>query len=203
VRKVWAVIRREFVERVRSKWFLVSTVLGPLFIIGVTVLPSVLMTRSGRVNRIVLVDDGAGAFAARLQTLLEASHRYSVDLMTASPDRYAGILDSLTGAVRTESIDGVLAVTPATVDSGMAEYRGRNVSSLGDMEVMRGLLRQGVVTERLTRLGMDPAVVQRAQRGIDLKTMRITKHGATGESGMVTFFLGYGVGIVLYMIILI
>jgi ABC-2 type transport system permease protein len=203
VHKVWAVIRREFIERVRSKWFLVSTILGPLFIIGVTVLPGLLMSRSGRVNHIVLVDEGAGAFAQRLQALLEASHRYAVDVVPATPAQYAMLLDSLTGAVRTEAIDGVLAVTPATVDSGVAEYRGRNVSSLADMQVMQALVRQGVVTERLTRLGMDPALVQRAQRGIDLRTVRITKHGATGESGMVTFFLGYGVGIVLYMIILI
>ena len=52
--KVWAVIRREFVERVRSKWFLVSTVLGPLFMIAVTVLPSLLMMRGGRSQRIVM-----------------------------------------------------------------------------------------------------------------------------------------------------
>jgi ABC-2 type transport system permease protein len=203
VRKVWAVIRREFVERVRSKWFLVSTVLGPLFIVGVTVLPGLLMSRSGRVNHVVLVDEGAGAFAQRLETLLEGSHRYSVDLMTAAPGRLGALVDSLVGAVRAETIDGVLAVTPATVDSGVAQYEGRNVSSLADMEVMRGVLRQAVVTQRLTRLGMDPTVVQEAQRGIDLRTVRITKHGATGDSGMVTFFLGYGVGIVLYMIILI
>jgi ABC-2 type transport system permease protein len=50
---------------------------------------------------------------------------------------------------------------------------------------------------------VDPGVVQEAQRGIDLKTLRVTKRGATGESGMVTFFLGYVVGLVLYMIILI
>jgi len=29
VHKVWAVIRREFVERVRTKWFWVSAILGP------------------------------------------------------------------------------------------------------------------------------------------------------------------------------
>jgi ABC-2 type transport system permease protein len=53
------------------------------------------------------------------------------------------------------------------------------------------------------RRGVDPGMVQEAQRGIDLRTLRITKRGATGESGLTTFFLGYGVGIVLYMIILI
>jgi ABC-2 type transport system permease protein len=203
MRKVWAVIRREFIERVRSKWFLVSTILGPLFMIGVTVLPGLLMSRSGKVNHIVLVDEGAGAFAERLKTQLEASSRYTVNLIRSSADRSDALRDSLTDAIRSEAIDGFLTVSSATVEAGVAEYRGRNVSSLSDMGLMEGLLRQGVVTERLARYGVDPAVVQEAQHGIDLRTVRVTKHGATGESGMVTFFLGYGVGIVLYMIILI
>ena len=203
MRKVWAVIRREFLERVRSKWFLVSTVLGPLFMIGVTVMPSVLATRSGRVNQIVLLDEGAGGFAERLKTQLEASGRYVVRTVQADGGRQDAVRDSLTDAVRSEALDGFLTVSSATVESGAAEYRGRNVSSLRDMGVMEGLLRQSVVTERLTSHGVNPAIVQEAQRGIDLKTLRITKHGATGESGMVTFFLGYGVALVLYMIILI
>jgi len=203
MRKVWAVIRREFIERVRTKWFLVSTILAPMFMIGVTVVPSLLMTRAGKVNRIVLVDEGAEGFAGRLKTQLEASNRYRVNVLERSADRHDAVRDSLTDAIRSEDIDGFLTVSPATVESGVAEYRGRNVSSLTDMQVMEGLLRQGVITERLMREGVDPAVVQQAQHGIDLRTVRVTKHGATGESGMATFFLGYGVGIVLYMIILI
>ncbi len=203
MRKVWAVIRREFIERVRSKWFLISTILGPLFMISVTVLPGLLMSRSGKVNHIVLVDDGAGAFAERLKTQLEGSSRYAVNLVHTTSDQYDALRDSLTGVIRSEAIDGFLTVSSATVESGMAEYRGRNVSSLSDMGVMEGLLRQSVVTERLSRHGVDAAVVQEAQRGINLRTLRVTKHGATGESGMVTFFLGYGVGIILYMVIMI
>jgi len=203
MRKVWAVIRREFIERVRSKWFLVSTILGPVFMICVTVLPSVLMTRSGKVNQIVLVDEDAGNFAARLQTQLQGSGRFAVTLVEANSDGYDAVRDSLTRAIRSEAIDGFLTVSSATVESGVAEYRGRNVSSLRDMGTMESLLRQSVVTERLTRRGVDPAAVQEAQRGIDLRTLRVTKNGATGESGMVTFFLGYAVGIVLYMVILI
>ena len=203
MRKVWAVIRREFVERVRSKWFLVSTILGPLFMIGVTVLPGLLMSRSGRVNQIVLVHEGADGFAQRLQTQLVHSGRFTVDLLGAAPEHREEIRDSLTKALRAEAIDGFLSVTSATLEAGRAEYLGRNVSSLRDMGVMENALRQAVVTERLTQQGVDPAVVQEAQRGIDLKTLRVTKQGATGESGMVTFFLGYGVALILYMVILI
>lgn len=202
MRKVWAVIRREFIERVRSKWFLISTILGPVFMIALGVLPSLLATRTGRVNQIVLVDEGTHGLATRVQALLGRSGRFDVAVLEADRDRLEAVTDSLTNAVRLEALDGFLTVTGATIEAGAAEYRGRNVSSLRDMAVLEGAVRQAVVIERLNRQGIDPAVVQEAQSRIDLHTLRITKRGATGESGEATFFLGYGVGLVLYMVIL-
>lgn len=201
--KVWAVVRREFVEKVRNKWFLISTILGPLFLIAVSVLPSLLATKAGRVNRVVLVDEGAGGLAGRLRAQLARSGRFSVWVSTADADRHAQIVDSLTREVRAEAIDGFMAVGGSTLEAGTVEYRGRNVSSLRDMAVLERAVRQAVVVERLNRRGIDPAVVQEAQGRIDLKTLRITRRGAAGESGEATFFLGYVVGLVLYMIILI
>ena len=46
-RKLQAVIRREYTERVRSKWFLIGTVFGPLFFGALMVLPA-LYARFGR-----------------------------------------------------------------------------------------------------------------------------------------------------------
>ena len=43
--KVFAVIRREFIERVRTRAFLIATLLGPLFFIGISVLPALLLRR--------------------------------------------------------------------------------------------------------------------------------------------------------------
>jgi ABC-2 type transport system permease protein len=44
-------------------------------------------------------------------------------------------------------------------------------------------------------------VVQEAQGRIEVKTLRITRRGATGETGEATFFLAYIVGLVMYMVI--
>ncbi len=200
--KVWAVIRREFVERVRNKWFLISTVLGPIFMIGLGVLPALLMTKSGRVSRIVIVDASTGTLAERMRTQLTRSGRFSASVLGTSDARISAVEDSLSGAVREEVVDGYLALSSATIEAGSAEYRGRNVSSITDMAILEGVLKQSVVVERLNRRGVDPAVVQEAQGRINLKTERISRQGRGGESGQASFFLGYGVGLILYMVIL-
>lgn len=203
MRKVWAVIRREFVERVRSKWFVISTILGPLFIVIASVLPSVLMMNSGGGRDIVIVDAGAGRLADRIRTQLSRSGSFTVQIDSIAEDRQTIVTDSLTRSVQANELDGFLVLNSATVEAGTAEYRGRNVSSLRDIGTLEGVLRQSVIVERLTRQGVDPSIVQEAQKKIDLKTLRISKRGATGESGTSSFMLGYFVGLVLYMIILI
>lgn len=201
--KVWAVVRREFLERVRTKWFLISTILGPVFIIAVFVLPSLLASKTGRVNDIVIVNEGSGSLAERVRTQLVAGGRFRVTILPVEADRYTAVVDSLTSEARRQELDGFLILTAATIDAGTAEYRGRNVSSLRDMSVLERVIRQTLVVERLTRRGIDPAIVQEAQGRVDLKTLRISRRGTTGESGAVTFLLGYFVGFILYMIILI
>src|SRR5512135_22692 len=155
-RKVAAVVRREFVERVRTKWFIISTVLGPIFLVGVTILPAVLATRGGGA-RIALVDEGSGGFASRLLGQLTADGRFSVSVVTAAAAP-ATVTDSLTREVQAKRLDGFLEVSPAALESGRFEYRGRNVASIRDMELIRGAVRQAVTVERLTRRGVDPGV---------------------------------------------
>lgn len=202
MRKVWAVIRREFIERVRSKWFVISTILGPIFMIAISVLPSVLAMKSGTVSRIVIIDAGAGSVAEVVRAQLARSGRFQITIDSIDESRVSAVEDSLTALVNAEAMDGYLTLTSATIESGSAQYRARNVSSLRDMGMLESAVRQSVVMERLKRKGYDPAVVQEAQGRIDLQTQRISRRGGPGESGATTFFLGYGVGLVLYMVIL-
>ncbi len=199
--KVWAVIRREFVERVRSKWFVISTVLGPLFMIAVIVLPALLAGGLGGPRHIALLDEGSGSLGGRLVTQLETGNRFTVDRVAASATQRAAVLDSLTREVQAKAIDGYLMVSGATLESGKLEYRGSNVSSLRDMAQLEAGVRQAVMVERLTARGVDPGIVQESQARISLDKLRITKRGATGETGEATFIVAYIVGFVMYMAI--
>lgn len=199
--KVWAVVRREFVERVRTKWFLISTILGPVFMIVVTVLPAVLAGSSGGARHIGLLDEGSGSLAERLVTQLETGNQFRVDRVTTSESGAAAAMQSLTERVQAKALDGFLVVSGATLESGKLEYRGQNVSSIRDMALLQAAARQAVMMERLTERGVDPGVVQESQARISLSTLRITKRGTTGETGEATFFLAYVIGFVMYMAI--
>src|ERR1700704_1471491 len=44
--KLWAIIKREYLERVRSKWFLIATFFGPIFFSAIIIVPAWLASRS-------------------------------------------------------------------------------------------------------------------------------------------------------------
>ena len=42
MRDTWVIAKREFYERVRSKWFIVMTVLWPILMVGMIIVPAVI-----------------------------------------------------------------------------------------------------------------------------------------------------------------
>ena len=84
VHKVWAVIRREFVERVRTKWFWVSAILGPVLFGGIIVF-QIVQSMGGAVRNIALVDSTTSGLGARVGDALYASQSFRVTRVPAGP----------------------------------------------------------------------------------------------------------------------
>jgi len=196
VRKVWAVIRREFVERVRSKWFWISALLGPVFFGGMIVVP-VLLAGAGGTRRIAVVDGTTGAFGARVVAELRHGKIFRATRVPAG----AGVVDSVTQLVGAKQLDGFLIVTDAVVETGTAEYRASNVSSFRDVAELQDVLARLAVAARLERQGVDPTLVGRAQLRISLETKKISGSKTTGESAAQSFALAYVMGVVLFLVI--
>jgi ABC-2 type transport system permease protein len=214
--KVWAIIRREVVERVRTRAFILSTLLFPLFMGLLVVLPAYLMSRSTGIKSIALVDATGDDLGQRLEGALRAARigkgaaalpRYSVVRFPAQ-GRAAAVRDSLvpaTGLSRRgdSGWDGILVVSDSTVLTGRAAYYGANVASFDDMRDLEQTLRPMVIAKRLEDMGVDLPRVMKSVQGIDLATTKVANGKLTGESGASTFALAYAMGFILYFSLLI
>jgi len=70
--KLRAVVRREYLARVRSKAFIIATLIGPLLMGGLMILPAVMMRAGGTVQRVAVLDAGSGLQAEVEETLRAA-----------------------------------------------------------------------------------------------------------------------------------
>ncbi len=211
--KVFAVIRREFIERVRTKAFIIGTFLVPLMAGVVGYLPTMLTKRETATRRIVVVDAAAGAIAKRVDSVLarqrigaDSIARYAVTLLPA-----AGRVESLTDSVvsligRRESDgaapDGVLVLTDEGVESGKVSYLGSDVTSFQSMNNLERTLEPLLRDERLTRRNADSAVKAAATVRLNLDTKKVTGGKVTGESGETSFLLAYIVDMFMYISLL-
>src|SRR5687768_13461184 len=73
MRKLWAVVQREYMERVRTRWFVLATVFGPIVFGSLMYLPAYMATRSRAsqdVARIRILDATQSDLGRRVATSL-------------------------------------------------------------------------------------------------------------------------------------
>src|SRR5437879_10118147 len=194
MRKIWAIVRREFVERVRTRWFWIGARLGPV-LFGVIFFLSGQLGRGGGPKRIAIVDGTAPQVGARVAEQLGRSGNWAIRVPAA-----AGVVDSLTGEVRAKHLDGFLVLTDAALDSGKVEYRGSNV--FAGKGALKRPVGEALTVVRLQRAGVDPQLVARASIPLRLETCKISPGATCGESAAQSFSLAYFMGIILYTAIL-
>ncbi len=184
--KVRAVVRREYMHRVRSKWFLLSTLGLPLLFIGLGVLSGVLISSSREADETVTVGvvDRSEALAGLvvselLQDSILASAATDLD-RAAEPEIRARLADSGFDLMLLLPADLADAVEERAADrAGGAEavLLARDNVSAGTRRAIEGALDRALVRWRLREAGiegLDPAVLLRGAR---LGVVNVTEAG--------------------------
>lgn len=205
--EVMTIFRREFLERVRSKSFLIGTILFPLMMAALWILPAA-MGDSGGVRRIVLVDQapaGVGALVEQALAQMSAEARNDADRNSYVVEHVtrplAEVKPDLIRRVQAKEVDGWLYLPPDVVARSQADFRARNVANFAVLKDLSQASSRAVQAARLRASGIEPAQVAALVKPVELRTMRITDKGEEGGSATSQFFLSYIVGFLTYFMI--
>jgi ABC-2 type transport system permease protein len=197
----WLIIaRREFLERVRTKWFVIVTLLGPVGMAAILVLPVWLSVRSSKeAVRIQVVDQTDAGLGAQLTSAVNALGSSLVLEDVSGPPVPA--TDDLRGRIRRDEIDGFLVLPADTFEGGTVRYHGVNATSIAVVNAIRAVIDFAVRDVKLVRANVDPET----RLAVALPT-RFEAYQDMGEaeatSGQASSFVGYAVMFILYMAIL-
>ena len=209
VSRVWAVIKREYVERVRTRWFVVATVFGPLALGTLMYLPAYMASRteaSVDVGRIRILDATGTNLGRRVSAELNGglfgdTSRTGVQALTES--QIPAAESSATRAVIAKQIRGYLLLERSVFLGKGPRYAGANATSIADMRRLENAITHEVMAEQLRALGVSPADAERLKRAsLDLRAERITSSGRAG-SGQVSILIAISVAMLLYITIFI
>jgi ABC-2 type transport system permease protein len=204
--KLWAVISREYMERVRSKWFLFATIFGPVLFGALIIVPPLLALRtkaSDEASNFIILDaTGAGLGLRIAEGMPRPVGAPRPVVREIAPDTITRAESTATHEVVRKQVRGYLVLDANTLAGDSARYAGRNASSLGDMELITSVVRQSVVLTRLAQAHVDSATALAiAKLRPQLATERLSEQGRSG-SGMLNAFAGMGIALLLYMSII-
>ncbi len=199
--KIGIIIAREFTERARKKSFIVTTLLMPLFMIGMMVAPSLVMLYGGSEQKQVVVLDPSGIVGSRLQSSQEVVFTLENDI---SKEEACRKYDAESG------IFGILYIAEDVSQSGNVQFITNASSSLMLEELITSQIKSIIEQEKLKeRYNIDnlDQMLQDVATPILLNTFENNGTGNEEEmestSAGINYILGIVLGMLLYMVIII
>lgn len=204
--KLVTVVAREYLERVRSRWFVAATLLTPLFLVLLLFLPIILGERERRSEQgtIRIVDatpDSVGVLVATSLRGGVTGDTARAQWVAATDATLAAVEAQAVTDVATGRLVGVLVLDTAAIGMGRPRYAGRNTTALLTMQQIEAAVTRAVLTRRLEARGLEAREsASLAGLRLRLETERLTERGR-GGSGRLSVLFAIGVAVTLYLTI--
>jgi ABC-2 type transport system permease protein len=192
---VGVVMVREFMQRVRTKSFIISTIAAPVIMLAIIVVPAWIGARDAMSDRLIALVDETGVLAEGVVPRLEAVG-FSVEVLEGGSVDHEGLRERL----EAEEFEGALYLGPETLDRGTARWVGKGApSTLRRLGIQEGVSRTALEV-RLRGSGEDEAVSALLRGGLlEVETFEEDDRVAR-MTGMGAGFLG---AFLLYMVLII
>lgn len=199
--KIFAILKREYLERVRTKSFLIATFFGPVLMAVLLILPAWLATKtriSTDVANVVVIDASGTDLGDRVAKQLSRNGG-SAEVRAVAPREVAAAESLATQEVVAKKREGYLIIGQETASGERARYAGRNASTLPDMRFVEESIEQSVRNSRFEAAGLDGQQVQAmSDVRLSLGTVRLSERGR-GSAGRENVALAYVIALLLYM----
>ena len=218
--KTLAVLKREYLEVVRKKAFIIMTVIFPFLMAALMFVPTLLMMKGIEGKRVVVVD-GTGklreAFATQpAQPPSPLASEAGRELTRRAEEAPAVKTASLTteyvpatGDVKAVAqpyldrlrenddskvrLDGVLVIPSDAFADSSAKlvYYSRAASDIMTQERLANTVNRALARVRLAGRGIDAADADRLLKRLDLESVQISKSGKEKKGGELSFLVGF------------
>jgi ABC-2 type transport system permease protein len=189
--KILLIIKREYFSRVKKRSFIVMTILGPILMAAMFIVPIYIATQEGDTKKVGVVDE-TGMFTGRF------------------PNTENLIFTNLSGGIGnakkmlTDSSFHAILYIPATdvqVPSSAYLYSAKQ-PSLNVTSYIKSQMSMEVEKYKLEASGVDPEIILSAKTNINLSTFLIDKSGKEEKSFTeVSMIVGWIGGFMIYIFI--
>jgi ABC-2 type transport system permease protein len=203
--KILTVVSREYLERVRSKSFLIGTILGPALMSMFIVIPLLTAGNGGKDQRTIAVIDQSGDVRGPLAAVLaEEGHKN----LTLQPVEVGpGGLDAAVADVKREILAGNVhsgLVVPADFTrTGKVAFYNKSVSSLVVRDdMLRPALDRVMRERRFAGAAVPDSLFEYLSARTEWNSVAVTADGEAKQDDAVPFAMAFVLIMIIYMMVL-
>jgi ABC-2 type transport system permease protein len=196
--KISVIIRREYITRVRKKSFIIMTILAPLLMAAIIIVPTaVMMNQKVDNRRIAVIEDDSDLFKGVIKNQKDAEFIY---LENAN-------VEELKKTYRADGYYGILYISPKIVDTPNAIYLiSEKQPPIGLLEHIESSLEKEIEKQKL--LAYNIANLDDIMKSVDTKvsvqTKKLDETGMEQETSTgIAMALAYIFGFLMYMLVFI
>ncbi|MCM1077658.1 MAG: ABC transporter permease [Bacteroides sp.] len=188
------VIEREYMERVKKKSFIITTILMPILMLVLMALPAILMTFVDSSATTISVIDNSNQILPQLKNTESIKFRPATDATVDS-------------ALTREGVDAVLVI-PANIVTNPhtnLKYYTNGPSSITTESEVTGQINGIVETQRLRSYNIENLneILDEVKSNVSLTTVRADKDSEESDSSAFSYAIGIAMTFILYMFLLI
>jgi ABC-2 type transport system permease protein len=208
--KALRVARWEFIERVKTKSFIIGLLLTPAIMAVFAIGPALLQGTMARTEaQLIAVHDGTGMVVDSLEATLRrgpllenGTPKFLVERVEAAGRTLPEIKADLDSALLRASVSAAIVIPSDALDEHSIEYRSLNVSDIESISRLERRVSDIISEFKLSHAGLDPAHVDELTRGTNMRTVRVSEKGEEESGFLEAFGLSYVFLIMLMILIL-
>jgi ABC-2 type transport system permease protein len=192
---IWLIAKREYTERIKTKGFLIATILIPLLMGGGLFGVATLASKAKATSHIAVVGSQPQV-AADLKKELESGKdsQMTVDILPASTAH--GVLDQ---QMANKQLDGYLVIVPATGQRPTFDFTPRSTADIATSSAIEEALHHVLTREYLAAKGVSESETTALMEPVTLNV--ISGNGKRGDS-KTGFYVAYTLFLLMYMVVL-
>ncbi|HEV2113914.1 MAG TPA: ABC transporter permease, partial [Terriglobales bacterium] len=205
LRHIALITRREYLHRIRTKAFIITTLLTPALMAGFMFLPTFFMTQRVERERTIVIVSDDHALAESYSQYLKRKPQGHDDtgtqyVLSIDPTPTDAERQKLDGQVNAKEIDGYVWLTREALKSGKVQYWARSTSDLAEDEHMQNALTTVAIKQRLAATGASNVDVDSLMEHVALQPVQV---GRTGVNPDAMFAVAFLLVLILYMTVII
>jgi len=192
-RKLLIILKKEFRETVKTKAFIISTVLMPVFLAVIFGMPAYLLKMNAEKVKNIYIKDDSGLVAPVLQN--EVPKTFILKEWTKSKE-------AAREALKKKEIETFIFIPGDVATSYSFNYEGQTVSDQQTIAVFQNAISSIIRSKKLVERGLKEEDVAIILQRVTAQTYAVSQDGAKKKDVEISFIIAYALVVLMYISVL-